>query len=97
MVIADDIYAMLLTHAKFKAFTKKEIADTARFTEGLIALSFESRAKVDDLLETATKAGAIESAELQDYGFMYGRSFDDLDGHTWEIFWMDPNHIQAKP
>ena len=94
MVIADDIYAMLLTHAKFKTFTKKEIADTTRFAEELTALSFESKAKVDDLLERALKAGAIESGELQDYGFMYGRSFDDLDGHTWEIFWMDPNHIQ---
>jgi predicted lactoylglutathione lyase len=94
MVIADDIYSMLLTHAKFKTFTKKEIADTTRFTEGPTALSFESKAKVDDLLETALKAGAIESGKLQDHGFMYGRSFDDLDGHTWEIFWMDPNHIQ---
>jgi uncharacterized protein len=94
MVIADDIYAMLLTHAKFKTFTKKEIADTTRFTEVLTALSCESKAKVDDVLETALKAGANESGKLQDYGFMYGRSFDDLDGHTWEIFWMDPNHIQ---
>jgi len=94
MVIADDIYAMLLTHAKFKTFTKKEIVDTSRFTEVLTALSCDSRAKVDDLLETALKSGAIESGRLQDYGFMYGRSFDDLDGHTWEIFWMDPNHIQ---
>jgi uncharacterized protein len=96
MVIADDIYAMLLTHAKFKMFTKKEIADTTRFSEVLTALSFESKAKVDDLLETALKAGAIESGKIQDYGFMYGRSFDDLDGHTWEVIWMDPNHIQ-KP
>jgi uncharacterized protein len=94
MVIADDIYAMLLTHAKFKMFTKKEIADPTRFCEVLTALSFESKAKVDDVLETALKAGATESGELQDYGFMYGRSFDDLDGHTWEIFWMDPDHVQ---
>jgi len=94
MVIADDIYAMLLTHGKFKSFTKKEIADTTRFVERLTALSFESKAKVDDLLETALKAGAVESGELQDHGFMYGRSFDDLDGHTWEIFWMDPSHIR---
>ena len=94
MVIADDIYAMLLTHAKFKMFTKKEIADTTRFTEALTALSCESKGKVDDLVETALKAGAVESGNLQDYGFMYGRSFDDLDGHTWEIFWMDPSRIQ---
>ena len=94
MVIADDIYAMLLTHTKFKTFTKKEIADATRVTEVLTALSFESRAQVNDFVDTALKAGAIESAEVQDHGFMYGRSFDDLDGHIWEIFWMDPNHIQ---
>jgi predicted lactoylglutathione lyase len=75
-------------------FTKKEIADTIRVTEVLTALSLESKAKVDELLETALKAGAIESNELQNSGFMYGRSFDDLDGHTWEVFWMDLNHIQ---
>jgi uncharacterized protein len=94
MVIADDIYAMLLTHEKFKMFSSKQIADTTKFAEVLTALSFESKAKVDDLLETAIKAGAIESGKLQDYGFMYGRSFDDLDGHTWEIFWMNPNRAQ---
>jgi len=94
MVIADDIYAMLLTHTKFKTFTKKEIADATRVTEVLTALSFESRAQVNDFVDTALKAGAIESAEVQDHGFMYGRSFNDLDGHIWGIFWMDPNHIQ---
>jgi predicted lactoylglutathione lyase len=94
MVIADDIYAMLLTHPKFKMFTKKEIADATRFTEVLTALSFESKAQVNEFVDAALKAGAIESGEVQDHGFMYGRSFDDLDGHTWEIFWMDPNHIQ---
>jgi predicted lactoylglutathione lyase len=85
---------MLLTHAKFKMFTTKDIVDTTKSTEVLTALSCESRAEVDDLLAKALKAGAIESGPLQDYDFMYGRSFDDLDGHTWEIFWMDRNHIQ---
>jgi uncharacterized protein len=94
MVIADDIYAMLLTHAKFKMFTKKEIADATTFTEVLTALSFESKREVNDFVDTALKAGAIEAGKPQDHEFMYGRSFDDLDGHTWEIFWMDPNHIQ---
>lgn len=94
MVITDDIYSMLLTHAKFKMFTKKDIVDTTKSTEVLTALSCESRAEVDDLLAKALKAGAIESGPLQDYGFMYGRSFDDPDGHTWEIFWMDRNHMQ---
>jgi uncharacterized protein len=94
MVITDDIYAMLLTHAKFKTFTKKAIADATKSAEVLTALSFESKAKVDDLLGKALKAGGTESGELQDYSFMYGRSFDDLDGHTWEIFWMDPSYVQ---
>jgi len=94
MVITNDIYAMLLTHAKFKAFTNKEIADATKYTEVLTALSCESKAKVDELVETALKAGGTESRDLMDYGFMYGRSFDDLDGHIWEIFWMDPSHVQ---
>jgi predicted lactoylglutathione lyase len=96
MVIADDIYAMLLTHPKFKTFTKKEIADATKSAEVLTALSFDSKAKVDELVGTALKAGGIESGDLMDFGFMYGRSFDDLDGHTWEIFWMDPNHVQKS-
>jgi uncharacterized protein len=96
MVIADDIYAMLLTHAKFKTFTKKEIADATKSTEVLTALSLESKAEVDDLVGTALEAGGIELGDLMDFGFMYGRSFDDLDGHTWEIFWMDPNHVQKS-
>ena len=60
----------------------------------LTALSCESKAKVDELVQTALKAGGTESRDLMDYGFMYGRSFDDLDGHIWEIFWMDPSHVQ---
>jgi uncharacterized protein len=94
MVITDDIYAMLLTHEKFKTFTKKAIADATKSAEVLTALSCESKQKVDDLVRKALSAGGVESGDLQDYGFMYGRSFDDLDGHTWEIFWMDPSHVQ---
>jgi len=86
MVIADDIYAMLLTHAKFKTFTKKEIADATRFTEELTALSFESKAKVNDLLETALKAGQSNPVNFRTMGsctagasmtstVIHGRSF----------------------
>lgn len=94
MVIADDIYAMLLTHAKFKQFTKKEIVDATRATEVLTCLSTESKSKVDELVDSALKAGGTEARAPLDYGFMYGRSFNDLDGHIWEVIWMDPSHIQ---
>jgi predicted lactoylglutathione lyase len=95
MVISDDIYAMLLTHEKFKTFTKKVIADATKSAEVLTALSVESKARVDDVVGKALAAGGTESGDLQDYGFMYGRNFDDLDGHTWEIIWMDPSHVQG--
>ncbi|HET9904242.1 MAG TPA: VOC family protein [Xanthobacteraceae bacterium] len=90
MVITDDIYAMLLTEPKFKQFTPKAIADANRSTEVLVALSADSRDKVDALLEVALKAGATEARDAEDHGFMYGRAFNDPDGHIWEIFWMDP-------
>ena len=90
MVISDDIYAMLLTHAKFKEFTKKAIADASKTTEVLIALSMESKDKVNELVDNAIKAGGSEARDPMDYGFMFGRSFNDLDGHIWEMIWMDP-------
>jgi hypothetical protein len=91
-----DIYAMLLTEAKFKDFTRKPVADATKVTEVLTALSVESRARVDALVDTALKAGATEAGEAMDYGFMYGRSFNDLDGHIWEIIYMDPGHVQKS-
>jgi predicted lactoylglutathione lyase len=94
MVVTDDIYAMLLTHAKFKEFTRKDIADAHKTTEVLTALSFDSKDKVDEIADKAIAAGATEAREPMDYGFMYGRSFNDLDGHIWEVIWMDPSHIQ---
>ncbi|MFL9825297.1 VOC family protein [Rhodoplanes sp. SY1] len=97
LVISDTIYAMLLTHDKFRQFTDKAIADGHRTKEVLIALSTESREKVDALVDTAVKAGAAEPRPASDYGFMYYRAFDDLDGHTWEIMWMDPAHVQTAP
>ena len=96
MVITEDIYAMLLTEAKFKDFTGKPIADATKVTEVLTALSVESRARVDAIVDTALKAGATEACEAMDYGFMYGRSFNDLDGHIWEIIYMDPSHLQKS-
>lgn len=95
VVISDTIVAMLLTKPFYSTFTKKEIADATRTSEVLVALSAESRAKVDELVDKALAAGGTPSGETQDHGFMYGRSFDDLDGHTWEVVWMDPAAIQG--
>ena len=89
MVINDTIYAMLLVEKFFKSFIDKEIADTKANAAAIIALSVGSRAEVDELIEKALKAGGREYKELQDHGFMYGRDFEDLDGHLWEIFYMD--------
>jgi predicted lactoylglutathione lyase len=94
MVISDDIYAMLLTHPKFKEFTSKEIVDATKATEVLTALSADSKAKVDELVDAGLAAGATAVRDPMDFGFMYARSFSDLDGHIWEVFWMDPSHVQ---
>jgi predicted lactoylglutathione lyase len=96
MVISDDHYAMLLTHEKFKQFTKKTIVDATKATEALIALTLESREKVDSITESAIKAGGTEAREAEDHGFMYGRAINDLDGHIWEFVWMDPGAIQQQ-
>ena len=93
MVISDDIYAMLLTHKKFKEFTKKDIADATKTTEVLIALSMDSRAEVDSFVDKALAAGATKAREPADHGFMLERSFNDLDGHIWEIFHMDMSAV----
>ncbi|MEU4046669.1 VOC family protein [Streptomyces antibioticus] len=95
VVISDTIVAMLLTKPFYATFTKKEIADATKTSEALIALSAESRDKVDELVDRALALGATPSGETQDMGFMYGRAFDDLDGHTWEIIWMDPSAVEG--
>ncbi|MBZ9641107.1 MULTISPECIES: VOC family protein [unclassified Streptomyces] len=95
VVISDTIVAMLLTKPFYATFTKKEIADATRTSEVLICLSAESREKVDELVEKAVAAGGTASEQVQDHGFMYGRAFDDLDGHTWEVMWMDPAAVEG--
>jgi len=94
MIVSDEAFAMLLTRERFREFTRKEICDTSSHTEGLFALSCTSREEVDALVETALEAGGKTAMDPQDHGFMYGWSFYDLDGHHWEVFWMDPN---ARP
>ncbi|MFC9281060.1 VOC family protein [Streptomyces collinus] len=95
VVISDTIIAMLLSKQHYATFTKKEIADSTRTSEVLICLSAESREKVDELVGKAVAAGGSAGEQTQDLGFMYGRSFDDLDGHTWEVVWMDPAAVQG--
>lgn len=95
MVFSAVIHVMLLTHDKFRQFTPKAIADARTTTEVLICLSAETRAGVDARVEAAKAAGGkADPGPVQDHGFMYGRSFEDPDGHIWEVAWMD---MQAMP
>lgn len=90
MVLSETINVMLLTHEKFLQFTPKKIADSRQTTEVLIAVSAESREAVDEMVGKAGASGGnIDPGPKQDYGFMYGRSFEDPDGHIWEVVWMD--------
>jgi predicted lactoylglutathione lyase len=95
MIINDDVFVMLLTETFFKTFTKRQLCDTTRFTEALLALSCDSRAEVDQIVNSAIAAGGQPATEPQDHGFMYGWSFYDLDGHHWEVLWMDEEAAQA--
>lgn len=90
MVVSDKASVMLLRETFFKTFTKRELCDTTSRTEGLFALSCGSRAEVDEMVKTALAAGGTPAMPPQDHGFMYGHSFYDLDGHHWEVVWMDP-------
>lgn len=89
MIVGDGAYVMLLTKAKFAQFTKKPIVDASNQLEVMIAISAASREGVDELADAALASGGSEANEPLDYGFMYSRSFEDPDGHTWEIVWMD--------
>jgi uncharacterized protein len=96
MIINDNTFAMLLTHAKFDSFCTKPRADTRTTTSGLYALALDSKAEVDDMVIRATANGGSEYRPTQDLGFMYGRAFSDPDGNTWEPFWMDPAAIPPQ-
>ncbi|MFE6553784.1 VOC family protein [Streptomyces sp. NPDC057746] len=95
VVISDTVIAMLLGKQRYADFTQKEIADATKTSEVLLCLSAESRAKVDELVDRALAAGGSGTREAVDHGYMYGRAFDDLDGHTWEVMWMDPAAVQG--
>ncbi len=94
MVVEQNIYVMLLTEPRFRDFITGGIADPTQAVEVLTCLSAGSRAEVEDILAKALAAGAKPWKPAQDYGFMYGCSFQDLDGHVWEVMWMDPSAVQ---
>lgn len=94
MIVGEDIFVMLLVEKFFKSFTKKEICDTSKSTEAILALSVESREKVDQMIDKAVGAGGSEPREKQDHGWMYGRSFEDIDGHLWEVFFMEESTMK---
>ena len=89
MVLSDAIHVMLLTHDKFRQFTTKRIADSHETAQVLLCISCDSRDGVDDIAEKAIAAGGRETRDKEDHGWMYGRAFEDPDGHTWEPAWMD--------
>ncbi|RRS04810.1 glyoxalase/bleomycin resistance/extradiol dioxygenase family protein [Aquabacterium soli] len=97
MVISDTIYAMLLVEPYFQTFTKKPVSDAKKATEVLLCLSCESREHVDTLVAKALEAGGAAPVDKQDHGFMYGHGFEDLDGHQWELMYMDMSAMPAQP
>lgn len=97
MVISETIFVMLLTHPKFSSFTSKKIIDAHRDVQALLALTVDTKEAVDELVGKAGAAGGkLDPTPTQDYGFMYGRSYEDPDGHIWEIFWMDPAAVEGQ-
>lgn len=94
MVFSDSIFVMLLTHPKWAMFTKKPIVDAHRESEVMLALSADSRKAVDEITTAAgAHGGKADINPKQDHGFMYGRSFEDVDGHVWECFFMDMSQM----
>jgi predicted lactoylglutathione lyase len=97
MIVSEQAYVMLLVEPRFAEFTTKPVADAATTTEALVCVSADSREGVDQFADAALAAGGTPAKDPQDYGFMYGRSFNDLDGHHWEVMWMDPQAVEQGP
>ncbi|GAA4473955.1 glyoxalase [Rhodococcus olei] len=95
MVVNDQTMVMLLEEPRFRDFIADDICDTAKSREVLLCVSADSRDEVNSLVERAIAAGGSAWMEPQDHGFMYGRAFRDLDGHVWEVMWMDPQAVQG--
>jgi len=94
MIVGENIFVMLLVKPFFQSFTPKELCDASKQTEVIVTLSRDSRAGVDSLVAKAVAAGASTPRPPQDHGFMYQHGFHDLDGHVWELVWMDPAAAQ---
>lgn len=95
MIIGKDCFVMLLVEKFFKTFTNKEICDTKKSIETIVCLSFETRQNVDEIVSKAVAAGGRTYSQPTDHGFMYQHGFQDLDGHTWEVVYMDPSFINS--
>ncbi|GAB5904361.1 MULTISPECIES: VOC family protein [Mycobacteroides] len=94
MVINEQSWVMMLEEERFRGFIADDITDTSKNREVLLCVSADSREGVDELTDAALAAGGVDWMPAQELGFMYGRSFRDLDGHVWEVSWMDPAHLQ---
>jgi predicted lactoylglutathione lyase len=97
MVVSEQAYVMLLVEPRFADFTPKPVADASASTEAIICVSADNREAVDAFADTALGAGASRAKDPMDFGFMYGRSFNDLDGHLWEVMWMSPDAVEQGP
>jgi uncharacterized protein len=97
MVVSDQAYVMLIAEPRFADFTPKPLADARTSTEAILCVSAESREGVDAFADAALEAGAGRAGDPMDHGFMYGRSFNDLDGHLWEVMWMSPEAVEQGP
>ncbi|MBC6314725.1 VOC family protein [Listeria grandensis] len=95
MILNENTFIMLLVEKFFQNFTKKEIADSTKTTEAIIAISADDRAGVDEIVEKALAAGGTVSNDKTDEGFMYSWSFQDIDGHLWEVVYMDPSAVNG--
>lgn len=93
LILGEKIYAMLLVEKFFQTFIRKKISDAKTTTEVLTAIEVESREKVDEIMSLALEAGGDETRDAQDYGWMYTRAFEDLDGHIWELLYTDESQI----
>ena len=97
MIVSEQAYVMLLVESRFADFTTKPVADARNSTEAILAVSADSREAVDEFADAALAAGGSTANDPMDHGFMYGRSFHDLDGHLWEVLWMSPEAVEQGP
>jgi uncharacterized protein len=96
MIVSDEAFVVLLTESKFREFTAKDVSDPATQTEAILALTAGSREEADELADRAIEAGGSAAKDPLELGFMYGRSFNDPDGHHWEVFWVDPGALEQQ-